>query len=129
MGSYEELPEDLIRFRILTATILLAIVGEIAGSEFWDITHASQIILEERDWLDCVAMILDRGMNAHLSFSDAAVVVAIIHCAAEARMAGSEPMKPDSKIIGSRKGVFAGRAITAITDDDSARINWLEMCG
>lgn len=108
-AAFEDLPEDLVLFRVVTAGIIIAVVSTLAGADYWSMTHASMINLDDESWLDNIARLLDKGLSSSLPMAQAVSLVASIHCAMDlSEFATSDTgVKVDTNIIGARTGIYA----------------------
>jgi hypothetical protein len=108
IAAFEDLPEDLILFRVVTAEIIIAVVGLFGGEEYWSISHASSGCLDDESWLEYMASVLDKGLNNSIPMAEAVTLVASIHSAADSdgEFSSNTIAKIDRNLIGARNGIF-----------------------
>lgn len=94
----------LIEFRVVTASILLAIVGKLAGVGFTTLQHSTQLSLDTEDWIHKLSSLVDGLFMDGLQMSTAAFLVATIHCGVATQ---TSTIEHDSRTIGWRNGIYA----------------------
>lgn len=109
----ECIPDEIIRFRIITASIYLSVIGFAAGEGYDTVQHTSRMHLRKPRMY--IAERVDEFITRGLRHGELARLIAAIHCgqppgakpevSQEDNILGS--MLPWSDIIGCRKGSYA----------------------
>ena len=81
IAGYDRVPEAVCHHRVITACIVLSLVGQIAGESFINSQHATQMSLSTSIWLDCMCNVLDQGLGSGFDYATAVHLLATIHCA------------------------------------------------
>lgn len=104
--------QEMIRYRVITASVCLAIIGAIAGEGFNELQHSTHFYLRKHSVIKNLSAEVDKLASSGLSFTDVVIQIAAIHCArfpTASTMPESAGLIPEtrSKIIGCRHGAFA----------------------
>ncbi|KAL2070356.1 hypothetical protein VTL71DRAFT_13382 [Oculimacula yallundae] len=97
---------DLMWFRIVTASIILAIGERLATAGFRELSHVTQMYLGSPNWLEAVTGRLDKSLKSGIPYYDAAIIIGSIHSAAPTDLLGLETVQR-STILGFRRGRHA----------------------
>lgn len=97
---------DLAWFRIVTASIILAIGERLATTGFRELSHVTQMYLGSADWLEAVTERLDKSLQPGIPYYEAAIIISSIHSAAPTDLLGLETAQR-STILGFRHGTHA----------------------
>ena len=111
----EGLRDELIRYRIITASICLSVIGCIAGEGFNSLQHSTTLHLRNSRALESLSEGVDKLATSSLPFTDVVIQIAAIHCAKspyvrERSLSDEEDRytaAESSSIIGCRNGAFA----------------------
>ncbi|KAL9116827.1 MAG: hypothetical protein Q9187_006643 [Circinaria calcarea] len=103
--------ENLIRFRVITASIIFASIGHIAGPDFHNIQHCTALRLQTGSGIHKLGGYVDKLMSSTLLYSTVASLISHIHCG----MTHTLHPEPDdgmvrymqSSVIGYRQGIYA----------------------
>lgn len=111
----EDIGNYLIRFRVITASVCLAIVGRIAGDGYNSLQHSTRLHLRNNRPLKRLSEDVDQLASSGLSLPDVVIGIAAIHCAKTPYVKERLMQEVDSDheafyaslTIGCRNGVFA----------------------
>lgn len=110
-SAKEDIGHDLIRYRIITASVCLAVLGAAAGEGFNTLQHSTQLYLQKYSVLKDLGAEVDKLASSSVSFTDVVIQIAAIHCARYPTVrAGptSDTIAFDPAMtIGCRHGAFA----------------------
>ena len=107
-----QIPRELIRYRIITASILLAIVGRLTDPGFDNLHHATTLNLNRPHWISKMAQYVSRGIEHGFLIRTAVALIATIHCGVDPEELGEELLTSDqtysenSEVIGWRNGIY-----------------------
>ncbi|KAL8690946.1 MAG: hypothetical protein Q9218_003722 [Villophora microphyllina] len=111
----EPLPTELLRYRILTMSICLAIIGCAAGKDYHRKQHCTELHIRFPRALRNLAENVDRLANNCLLFGDVALLIGAIHCGTPIGIVGGQARRDEetdykynpAAIIGYRNGIYA----------------------
>ena len=104
-GRIDSFPEQLARFRAVTAMIIISIAGRLAPETFAAVRHATVLDLSLDTWIAHLSKIINDAFSSSLSLSAAVRILAAVHTG---HGPGSSPEEEDHDLlVGWRQGVFA----------------------
>ena len=111
--SHALIPDELIRYRIITASILLAVIGRLAGPGFDNLRHATTLNLAAPNWITKITQCVNYGMEHGFPIYIAVALIASIHCGVDPEELGEGFLTSDAteslngEVIGWRNGIYA----------------------
>ncbi|KAL8836926.1 MAG: hypothetical protein Q9170_002726 [Blastenia crenularia] len=111
----EPLPVELIRFRIITASICIAIIAKCVGKDYHTLQHCTEIHLRYARVIQTLSENVDRLASNCLSYGDVSLLIGAIHCGTTMGIVGGELRRDEeheyrynpATIIGYRNGIYA----------------------
>jgi hypothetical protein len=101
----QEVPRDLVIFRVITASIAISIAARLAENNFKVTQHSICLDLVGGSWLETICSLLDESFSARLSLNDAVFVLAAVHAGCSDALAEHQDVKDE--LVGWRNGVYA----------------------
>lgn len=104
IASFDEIPEALAHFRVLSAAIVISITARLADGTFEAVSHSTQLELSNEDvWLEPMCKVLDGAYGSGLGLHKAVSVLAAVHAAHQPELIKN----CDSRVLAWRRGVYA----------------------
>ena len=111
----EPLPVEVVRHRIITASICLAIISRSAGEDYHGLQHCSVLHLRYSRFIRKLSENVDKLASNCLPFGDIALLLGAIHCGTPIGTAAGEMRRDEeadpkynaNTIIGYRNGIYA----------------------
>ena len=98
-GGIDSFPEQLTRFRAVTAMIIISIAGRLAPETFAAVRHATVLDLSLDTWIARLSKIINDAFSSSLSLSAAVRILAAVHT-------GHSPGSPEEEdhdlLVGGR---------------------------
>ncbi|KAG4440974.1 hypothetical protein IFR05_003538 [Cadophora sp. M221] len=112
MEKISVLPDEVVEFRVITASILLSVTGILSGPEFEILHHATKLQLSQEASISNFCRNIEDLLSFRLSFSQIALCIAHTHCGeVEPDMTLYSPNREHEPhnvgIVGWRKGNYA----------------------
>jgi hypothetical protein len=103
---FEEVAEEITRFRATTAAIVLSIASHLASGDFKNIRHSTTLALGSEAWLEPMCKLVDQLASGSFSLSNAVCTLSAVHAALEPDPAviRSSGLR---KVIGWRTGIYS----------------------
>lgn len=111
----ESLPEELLRYRIITMSICLGIIGRSAGTDYHGLQHCTYLHLRSSRTISILSENVDKLASTCLSFGDVALLIGSIHCGTPIGTIQGELRRDEehdhkynpASIVGYRNGIYA----------------------
>ena len=112
-ASRAALPTELVKYRIITACILLSIIGKLGGTEFGSLQHATTLDLSNHSqWMAKATRYVNKGILHGFSIPTAVILIATIHCGLSYKSLEEDLVVEnageiiDRRVIGWRNGTY-----------------------
>lgn len=102
-GGYDKIPEAVCLFRVVSAAIVISVVGLLDREGFEKSQHSISLELTSSEWLKWMCKLLDPALSSGMEYNKAVSAFAAVHCAQDPE----EVWNRTDRAIAWRNGIYA----------------------